>query len=347
MSTKAETWAYWKAAIAADVANEPLPPIMADKPQVGFYYSKASKDGGKIPACIYDDKNGDRVIRLGTKAEYTLQDATARWTWVADRPVSREDYVVAWETEVWPDGSPTRAPDLPRGSNLPTDPFERLQAEVDDKLEQAKALLESLAAKTPAKVDADKARNIQADLLIHKKTADDMHEIEKAPHLEACRDVDKKFSFRKTVEDVSKQLRTFYSNWAAAEEQRLRAEAQKKFEAERAAAEAERQRILAEREKLRQDDPISALTSDEPELPAVPTGPAAVKVNVGGGVGRAAGLKSDWDYELLDYEAAVNHYRNHRDIKAAVEKLIKAQVKLDKDAANIPGVRVIEKRVAA
>lgn len=345
--SKAEAWAYWKAAIEADRTGQPLPPIMADKPQVGFYYSKAHKDGGKIPACVFDDKNGDRVIRLGTKAEHTIQDATARWTWVADRPVTREDYVVAWETETWPDGSPTRAPDLPSGSNLPSDPFERLQAEVDDKLEQAKALLASLAAKTAEKVDADKARNIQAALLKHKKTADDMHEMEKAPFLEAGREVDQKFSFRKAIDDVSKQLRTFVSNWMAAEERRLEAEAKKKFEAERAAAEAERKRILAEREKLRQDDPISALTSDEPELPEMPTGPAPVKVNVGGGVGRAAGLKSEWDYEMIDYEAAVNHYRGHRDVRAVVEKLIKAQVKLDKDATSIPGVKAIEKRVAA
>lgn len=347
MSTKDEIWAFWKASRAAAATGGPLPSIQADKPQVGFYFSKASKDGGKIPACVFYDNNGDLVIRLGIKAEYTIQDATNRWTWVADRSVSKEDYVVAWETGTWPDGSPTRAPDLPTGSNLPSDPFERLQAEVDDKLEQAKALLESLAAKTAEKVDADKARNIQSALLKHKKTADDMHEMEKAPFLEAGREVDQKFSFRKAIDDVSRQLRTFVSNWMAAEERRLEAEAKKKFEAERAAAEAERQRILAEREKLRQDDPISALTSDEPELPEVPTGPAPVKVNVGGGVGRAAGLKSEWDYELLDYEAAVNHYRGHRDVRAVVEKLIKAQVKLDKDASCIPGVKVIEKRVAA
>jgi hypothetical protein len=345
--SETEKWAYWKAALAADKAGRPLPQIVADQPQVGFYYSKASRDGGKIPAVVFDDNNGDRVIRLGIKAEYTIQDATARWTWVADRPVSKEDYVVAWETGTWADGSPTRAPDLPRGSNLPTDPFERLQAEVDDKLEQAKSLLESLAAKTAEKVDADKARHIQAELLKHKKAAEDMHEIEKAPHLEACRDVDKKFAFRKAIEETAKRLRTVFENWMAAEERRLKAEAQKKFEAERAAAEAERQRVLAEREKLRQDDPIAAYTSDEPELPELPTGPAEVKINVGGGVGRAAGLKSDWTYEIVDYEACVNAFRNHADVRAAVEKLVKAKVKLDKDQTNIPGVRAIEKRVAA
>ena len=342
-----DQWAWYKAAVAAKNSGKDLPPVSDGDPQWGFFWRKASRDGGRIPVCIYRDGNGDLVARSGIKAEYRTEDAGAVWTWVAGNPCARDAYVFAWDNGKWPDGTPTTAPSLPSGSNLPSDPFERLMAEVDDKVADAKALIERLAKSTATKTDADMARNIQASLLGHVKTADAMHKAEKQPHLDACREVDDKFRFRETVKDWGARLRTIFENWMRAEEAKARAEAEKKHREELAKAQAERERIEAERAKKLADDPVAALTEDEPELPELPLAPQPVKINVGGGVGRAAGLKSDWIGEIVDYESTVKHYRNHPDVKAVIEKLVARAVKADKSEAKIPGVTVKESRRAA
>jgi len=342
-----DQWDWYKAAIKAKNAGKDLPPVSDGKPEVGFFYAKASRAGGRVPVCIYRDSNGDLVARSGTRAEHRMEDAAGKWSWVAGNPIERDSYVHAWEEGVWPDGTPTTAPALPAGSNLPTDPFERLNAEVNDKIADAKALIERLAKSTATKTDADMARNIQASLLGHVKTADAMHKAEKQPHLDACREVDDKFRFRETVKDWGARLRTVFENWMRAEEAKARAEAEKKHREELAKAQVERERIEAERKKKLADDPVAALTEDEPELPELPLAPEPVKINVGGGVGRAAGLKSEWIGQIVDYEATVKHYRNHPDVKAVIDKLVARAVKADKSEAKIPGVTVKESRRAA
>jgi hypothetical protein len=342
-----DQWAWYKAAIAAKNSGKDLPPVSDGKPEVGFYYAKASRAGGRIPVRIALDKNGDIVAVTGVKAEYRIEDAAGKWSWVAGNPIERDSYVHAWEQGVWPDGTPTTAPALPSGSNLPSDPFERLMAEVDDKVADAKALIDRLAKSTTTKTDADMARNIQAALLGHVKTADAMHKAEKQPHLDACREVDDKFRFRETVKDWGARLRTVFENWMRAEEAKARAEAEKKHREELAKAQAERERIEAERKKKLADDPVAALTDDEPEMPELPLAPEPIKINAGGGVGRAAGLKTVYVGEIVDYEATIKHYRNHPDVRAVIEKLVARAVKSDKTEANIPGVKVTEDRRAA
>jgi len=343
----ADKWDWYRAAIAAKNSGKDLPPVSDGVAHFGFFYQKASRDGGRIPVCIFADKNGDMVARSGTRDEHRIEDAANKWSWIAGNPVERAEYVYAWEEGKWPDGTPTTAPKLPAGSNAPTDPFQRLQYEVDDKMSEAKAFLERMAKGMASKVDADMARNIQAGLLTHIKTADVMHKTEKQPHLDAGKAVDDKYRFRETVKGIADRLRTIFENFMRAEEAKARAEADRKHREAVATALAERERIEADRRKKMADDPVAALTEDEPEMPLIPTAPEPVKINVGGGVGRAAGLKSEWHPEIIDYEATVHHYRLHPDVQAAVEKIVARTTKTDKSATNIPGVKVTEVRKAA
>lgn len=341
---------WYRAALAAKNAGKPLPAVSDGDPQAGLFFKKASREGGRIPVRIQRDNNGDLTAIVGTKAEHRIEDAGGAWTWIAENPVEKDAYVFAWEQGKWPDGTPTTAlasSSPPAGHNLPEDPFERLQAEIDDKIENAKALIDRLAKSTVTKTDADMARNIQGGLLAHLKAADAMHKLEKQPHLDACREVDDKFRFRETVKEVAGRLRTIFENWMRAEEAKARAEAERKHREELAKAQAERERIEAERRKKLEDDPVAALTEDEPELPELPLAPEPVKVNVGGGVGRAAGLKTVFVGEIIDYEATVHHYRMYPDVKAVIDKLVKAEVRLHKGEAKIPGVKVKEDRRAA
>lgn len=342
-----DPWDWYRAAIAAKNAGKPLPPVHEGKPEFGFFWAKASKQGGRIPVCIYADGNGEIVARWGTREEHRFEsDAAKRWGWVAGNPVERDTYTHAWTQGVWPDGTPTTAPALPAGSNLPTDPFERLKAEVDDKIASAAAFLDDAKA-TPDKTRADRARNLQAELLQLHKTADTMHETEKAPHLAASRAVDAKFRFRANVEDVCKRLRTVFENIAKRIEAEANEAARRAHAEQVRKAEEERQRIEAERKKKLADDPVAALTEDEPELPPMPPAFEPVKVQVGGGVGRAAGLKTVYVGEIVDYAACLRHYGNNLKVREIIEKLVAADVKTHKSDAKIPGVTVKEDRRAA
>ena len=299
--------------------------------------------------CIFRDANGDLVARSGTKDEHRIEDAGRRWAWVAKSPVDRDEYVHAWNTGTWPDGTPTTAVDGPatKDDNLPSDHFDRLMAEVTDKMADAKALLAKLESKPADKMAADTARNIQAALLTHGRTADTMHKAEKQPWIDGGKVVDDKFRFRDAVKDVAGRLRNVFENWMRAEEAKARAEAERKFNEQRAAAEAERQRLEAERAKLKADDPIAYHTSDPEPLPELPLAPEPVRVNAGGGVGRAAGLKDVFVFEVVDYEACVHHYRNNSKVREAIERLVAGDVKTHKADARIPGVVVKKDRRAA
>lgn len=345
----ADYWAWYRTALDAKNKGEPLPAISADDPQWGFFYAKASKAGGRIPVCIFEDKNGELVARWGTKDSHQFEDAAKRWTWVAESVVDRGTYKVAWDTGKWPDGTPTTAVDVPaaaRDDNLPFDPFDRLKAELDDKLASAAAFLEDAAAKAD-KTRADRARNLQAELLAINKTADTMHETEKAPHLAASRAVDAKFRFRDQVKEVCARLRTVFENIAKRIEAEANEAARRAHAEQVRKAEEERQRIEAERKKKLADDPVAALTEPEPELPMAPAAPEPVKVQVGGGIGRAAGLKTVWTPEIIDYEATLKHYAKHPDVRAVIDKLVKAESRVHKEATSIPGVKMKEERRAA
>lgn len=346
----ADKWTWYRAAIAAKNEGKPLPPIKVDQPECGVFWRKASKAGGRIPVLINLDDNGELYARCGTRESHRLEDASRIWSWCAENVVDRDSYKHAYEAGTWPDGTPTAAADASgpaaAGDNLPTDPYERLKAQVDDKLASAQSFLEDAKAK-PDKTRADMARNIQAELLALNKTANNMHVTEKAPHLAACREVDDKFRFRDTVATICARLRTVFENIAKRLEAEANETARREHERKVREAEEERQRLEAERAKKLADDPIAALTEDAPELPMAPPPPEPVKVNVGGGVGRAAGLKTVWVPEIIDYEATLKHYSKHPDIRAAVEKLVRADAKVHKEATNVPGVKMTADRKAA
>lgn len=342
-----DQWDWYKAAIKAKNAGKDLPPVSDGKPEVGFFYAKASKAGGRIPVRIALDKNGDIVAVTGTKAEYRIEDAAGKWSWVAGNPIDRDSYKHAWEQGVWPDGTPTTAPTVAgAGDNRPSDPVQAIIEDANDKIASAEAWLKAHPEIT-TQTESDYAANLNRELLALNKQADALHTTEKAPILEAGRAVDEKFRFRVTVKTVADRLKFAFEKFMKAEDARRRAEAQKKFEEERKAAEAERRRIEAEREKLRQDDPIAAFTSDEPEMPMLPLAPEPVKIQSGGGIGAARGLKTVWVPVIVDHEAALRHYANHPEIKAAVEKLVKAEARVHKQATSIPGVQMQEDRKVA
>ena len=324
-----DQWAWWRAAMGGK-----LGPIKESEPQSGFY---RTRDG--YPVAFWMKDNEGHCLRDGKPVAGT-DDRLALWVSVAKKPVSRADYDARRETGNWP-SEPVATP---QRSNAPSDPYEALLAEIEDK--QASAA-EWLKAHPEAKTqtESDYARNLQAELLALNKRADAMHKTEKQPHLDAGKAVDERFRFREAVDSLAKTLRGVFGRFMAAEEDRQKRAAQAKFEAERKAADAARREIEAARAKQYMDDPIAALTSPEPELPMAPIAPDPVKVKSGGAAGRAAGLKSDWVPTITDQKAVLAHFAEHPDVLAVIEKLVKARTRMDKGATKIPGVTVTEIRV--
>lgn len=329
----ADQWAWWRASVEAGKPQ----PITEAVIESGFYKTRTSKGASFQPVAIWRE-DGKAMGLLGPKGgSFSLSetDLAARWLFIAKHPIPHDEYKAMYA------GTSSPAP-----SNLPSDPYEAWKAEIDDKV----ASVREWMATTPIddKPKADRARNSQSEILALIKRGEGMHKDEKAPILKAERETDAKYlPMCKGAKEVADRLRHLYGAFAAAEEARLRAEAQARFDAERKAAEAERARIAAEQEKLMAEDPIAALTSLPPELPAVPVAPEPVKVNVGGGVGRAAGLKTEWDVEFTDYGLAVQHFMGHPDVQALIGKLAKSAVKTAKGSIEIPGVRNVSRRVAA
>lgn len=343
----ASEWDWYKAAIKAQQEGKPLPPVSEGHPQTGFYWAKASKDGGRIPVCIYTDGSGEKVARSGTRDEHLIADAINRWTWVASNPVPRDSYVFSWENGKWPDGTPTKAPSgAPSDHNLPSDPFQAVSEQAADKIASAQAWLKAHPT-VKTQVECDYAANLNRELLALKKQADGLHGAEKAPILEAERKIEEKFRFRASLKSTADALKNVFELFMKAEDRRKREEAQRKHQEEIAAAEAERERIAAERAKHIENDPVSALTSPEPEMPALPFAPAPVKTQAGGGIGSARGLKTVWVPIIKDHAAVLAHFANHPDIIAVVDKIVRAEARVHKQATSIPGVEMLEDKKVA
>jgi len=320
--------------------------ISESKVESGFFYSQYKGQKWRVPIVIGRMPDGAFYCRVGTKAKHeieTEEQAAKRWISIAENVVSREDYKVAYETGTWPDNLPTSEPVK---TNRSSDPFEALTADIDDKIASAKAWLTAHpVAKTQA--EADYARNLQAEILSLNKQADAMHKAEKAPILAQAEAVETKFSFRKIAKGFADSLKGVYEKFAVAEEARQRAEADKKWREEQAKIAAERKKIEDERAKQMADDPIATLTSPDPEMPELPLAPPPVKVQVGGGIGRAAGLKSVWTGEIEDIDAVFQHFKETDQVLEVLQKLVDATVRTNKGATKIPGVKVVEQRKAA
>ncbi len=328
----AKDYAFWRAALRGG-----RQPVHESNPQCGFYKRRIVKDGEWLPIAFWRNKDDQIVCCFEGK----LVDPLQHWTFAAKYPVNEASYRHCIRNGHWPDN----ASQSPR-SNMPSDPFEALKLEVQDKLEQAQDWLKT-SPKAPTEMDANIARNMQAALLQLNKRGDAMHKAEKQRHLDASRAVDTKFDFRKAVATVADRLRDVFTAFMRAEETRQRAEAQKRFEEERRKAEEARKAAEEERNRLQNEDPTLALLTEPQPLPELPLAPEPVKVQVGGGFGRKAGLKTLYLGRIVDWQKDLHHFSGHQQVRDVLQKLVDADVRLNKAQCTIPGVEVLEERVAA
>lgn len=353
-----DIYAYWRAQVAVvdndDLSHLMLPTIGAaipgENPQPGLYKVRLAKGEPYVPMQVWladaETREAVHVWRDGLTLAGVIGKKPADFQTIVDRwlfavPVSKEDAAYWREHGRWPGDAP---PLPPKTHNQPTDPYALILGEAHERIEQAKARLAQPIADQTA---CDMARNLQAELLALEKRADGMYEAEVRPHIDATTAVRRRYDFRGLLAEWSAKLRSAFGSWMAAEEARQRAEADARYAAGRAAAEAEQARIKAEREQLLADDPIAALTSPEPQLPPLPAAPTPPKVQSGGGTSRRAGLKTVWDIQITDYKLAALHVIEHPEVSIIVGKVLTKMVRAAKGTADIPGVKVVERREVA
>lgn len=344
--TKNSDYDYWRARVNGEIPTgyskkkypEHLIKINADVPQCGFYKRKMSRDGKWIPIAFWKEDNKIVCFFQGKK----VIDASDHWTFSCVNAVTEEAFRHAVKHGSWPDEFQV----APIGHNLPTEPFERLKSEIDDYLEQASVFLTAVP-NAPSKEDANKARNMKSRLDQLTKQADELFKMEKQPLVEAAREIDKKFKFRETLSIWGSKLRAIYEAYLKAEDVRLRAEAQIKFEAECKAAQLVREEGEKSRKQLEEADPILAYISKQDPLPELPAGPEEIKsVQVGGGTGRRAGLKTVYVGIIEDYSAVLAYFFEDEAVIALIQKLVDKEVRKNKDKCKIPGVVVKEDKKA-
>lgn len=302
------------------------------------------------PVAIWRDAQRGFIMLVNGKPTndrgepYTEEYALKLWGYFAQNVITKERYTQAVETGQWWDGLKTE-PTVQTGDNKSTDPFQRLKEELDDKLASTESWL-AAHGKCKDQAEADYAANLNRELLAYRKQADALFEAEKAPVLQQAREIDAKYAFRKTVTQFADRLKELFGAYAIAEKRRLDAEREKAIREENAKriAREEMQRRALENAPLNEMPP--ALDLPEPTPP-----PPPVKVQVGGGVGSARGIKSVWRWrwiganaeaEMASRNALLLHYADHPDVTAVIEKIVNAQVRLNKGSTKLPGVEVYE-----
>lgn len=311
------------------------PPIDADSPQQGYYKMRAHKGGPWLPTVIWL-AGGELKARVGNE----MRDPLQIWTFVAGNPVKKEDAKHAFEHGSWPGDVPAadgvRSIDDNAGPQGPLDLLRNY-------IETAKSWFSS--AKIDDQKSLDTAGNYTAELTRLKGLADRERDSKVRPHLDAQREINGEYNPSiKEADDLNKQIKRACDDFMRAEKRRLEEEARKKYEAEKAAAEAERKRLEDERAKLMDEDPIAALTSDEPELPPLPPPPEPIKVQAGGQRGRKMSLRKYTVYEVTDYPKALAWASGHPEVVEAVNKVCTAAARAGE---AVPGVTTkVEERAA-
>jgi hypothetical protein len=319
---------YWNEALAGN-----MPPIYADQPHAGYYRVRQHKGGPFLPVCIYL-KDGALVALVGSAKNY--RPAIEVWTYVADKPVTKEAAMHAFANgDAWLGDAPATIGDNSGDVSL--------AEQIHDYAARAIEWLRKGGIKDATSKDA--AANMRQKLLELRKRADAERETKKRPHLEASREVDA--SYKPMIDDAdaaASQLRDALTAYMRDEEKRLQAEADAKRRAEAERIAAENKRREDERKALMDSDPALALSSPEPEPLPAPPPVEPVRVQAGGQRGRKTGLRTVTKYVVTDFAAALAHCKDHPAIREAVEKVCCAQAKA---GATVPGVTETVEKVAA
>lgn len=326
--TTTDQYAFWRGALEE---NYPYP-MQEGKFECGFWRTR-NRDKSWLPVAIW--KNEEKLMILVGNDFVDPEAFVQRWNFTWQNAVTKDAYDAFRETGRWPGEI-----DVPAiGDNLAPDEFTELKDDINDSVEQAlKWLEEHKDLKTDE--EADTAANWRDRLNKLGKRADAQRKEEKKPLADKVKEIDTKFNaLVKQATGAADTLRTALTAFMRRKEENER----KRIEAERKAAEELRKKQEEARAELAERDITLAMSL--PELPPV-SEPQPVKVQAGGQFGRATGFRTKHSAVIKDYRKALDHFADHPDVHAVVEKLCNSEAR-SKTRKEIPGVEFKEERHAA
>ncbi|GAA4108577.1 hypothetical protein ACFFTN_01185 [Aminobacter aganoensis] len=301
--------------------------ISEGDPQPGFYRKRTHKDGPFVPVAIWNTEGGMVALVGGTAA-----DPANVWSFCARHPISEATYNAVDAGANWPDADPVVAEQIaPAGHNSgAVDEAEALRDQIDAARKGVDAYKVIADDETLAK-----AQSLRSRLNELSGEADKKREDLKRPHLDAGRDIDKKWQpLVKSAKEGADEIRKAMSAYETAKLQRQR-EAERKAEAERRAAEEARKAAEKTEEAF---DPVDEPATPEPVTSAAP---APIK----GSYGRAASVSVINVVTAITDQAALYEFlKDHPDLKNCMFDLAKRAVAR---GHTVPGVSVEEQAKVA
>lgn len=297
---------WWRDALAGNRG-----PIHEGEPQSGYYRGKRKdKATGAVTfqAVAYwrDTQTGALRCHLNGR-DLDEQRALELWPFVADRPVPEDWYFGVLDGKPWPDVNEAVA-----GHNQapPDDSAEAIQERIEDLAREAARLVED-AEKAPLTKEAcDHASDLANTFGELEAKTKSLHQIAKAPHLEAGRAVDGKWF---PLRDRAAQLKAM-----------LKAKVVTPF-----------LKKLAEERQKAASAAIAAGAAPE-ELP-----PTRV---VAGSSKRSTGLRTFTSARVTDWDALLAHLKEHPDIRAEAQRIADAAAKA---GVPLPGTEIVKEQKAA
>lgn len=193
MSEHQNDFTWWLNALAGNRA-----PINVNAPEAGFYKAR----GGEPVAYWWDTKTGELRCHLDGR-DVNEQRALELWPFVSKAPVAREDYDARRANGMWPGDHPAV---IGHNAAPPEDTPEAIAERIADLAREAETMITAGAATTDAICDQASDLGNTFGELEAKVTA--LHKVEKEPHLEAGRAVDRRwFSLRDQAADLKRRLK--------------------------------------------------------------------------------------------------------------------------------------------
>jgi len=345
-----DEYAWWRAALDGCIG-----PIVETEPMSGCY--RFRRGAGWEPVAIWWEL-GFLHVMIGQE-RVSGDVVNSVWLACAKHPVSEEDYWHRFQTGRWPSDPPDDVPpqpvsntdELPGPGHNSGDPdsFATMRAELEGDIAEARAYF----ARNPvrSKTDADKCENWRRRIYDAAKALDERRKAEKKPHQDAADAVDAQyFPVIRSAQEFSGRngpLDKMGQGFIAAEQARLRKEAEERARAEHAAcvaeAEAERKRLEEERAAKLRDDPVAALTEPEPALPDPADIPPPVveapKVMIGTGSTRRGAQSAQHTATINDPAKLAAHLvaQRHPDLMECLQKIANAAAR-SRARTTLPGV---------
>ena len=310
-----DQYEWWRNALAGNVG-----PIHDGEPQSGFYRSKSkNKQTGAVShnaIAYWRNDAGDLKCQINGKP-VDEQRALEQWTFCCRNPITfdlHRDVVMSGNQ--WPDTNEV----VERLSNNPPadDSIESISERIQELSREANKLIEAGAAGDQNA--ADRASDLANSFGEMETKVGKLHQVEKAPVLQAGREIDAKWF---ALRDIAKELKAKIK--AVVVTPYLR----KKDDEARAAR--------AAAEKAARDAAMAGKPTPQPTV-------APPARTMAGSSKRSVSLRTYYSAQIEDRAALLTSQKDHPEVVAVLQKI--ADAAASKQIA-LPGCKVVEERRAA